>query len=205
MENMENANDELAKKDKEIEELKARINKLEELETLKYKLNAEEDIAFTSLSIPKLILQTGKIGDTEPEVFSEFGETKLIDYKTANEIVKRNMKFIKNGLIWIDDKFFIERENLTKLFKQIKNQKELEELATTQNRDSFEKEFSNLLKGQKQTITEMVQMQYVQGKHNSTIVDSINNILSKEEGKTIDLIKDMERFKALMKPSIAIK
>ena len=205
MENMENANDELAKKDREIEELKARINKLEELETLKYKLNAEEDIAFTSLSIPKLILQTGKIGDTEPEVFSEFGETKLIDYKTANEIVKRNMKFIKNGLIWIDDKFFIERENLTKLFKQIKNQKELEELATTQNRDSFEKEFSNLLKGQKQTITEMVQMQYVQGKHNSTIVDSINNILSKEEGKTIDLIKDMERFKALMKPTIAIK
>lgn len=205
MENMENANDELAKKDREIEELKARINKLEELETLKYKLNAEEDIAFTSLSIPKLILQTGKIGDTEPEVFSEFGETKLIDYKTANEIVKRNMKFIKNGLIWIDDKFFIERENLTKLFKQIKNQKELEELATTQNRDSFEKEFSNLLKGQKQTITEMVQMQYVQGKHNSTIVDSINNILSKEEGKTIDLIKDMERFKALMKPTIVIK
>lgn len=205
MENMENANDELAKKDREIEELKARINKLEELETLKYKLNAEEDIAFTSLSIPKLILQTGKIGDTEPEVFSEFGETKLIDYKTANEIVKRNMKFIKNGLIWIDDKFFIERENLTKLFKQIKNQKELEELATTQNRDSFEKEFSNLLKGQKQTITEMVQMQYVKGKHNSTIVDSINNILSKEEGKTIDLIKDMERFKALMKPTIAIK
>ena len=205
MENMENANDELAKKDREIEELKARINKLEELETLKYKLNAEEDIAFTSLSIPKLILQTGKIGDTEPEVFSEFGETKLIDYKTANEIVKRNMKFIKNGLIWIDDKFFIERENLTKLFKQIKNQKELEELATTQNRDSFEKEFSNLLKGQKQTITEMVQMQYVQGKHNSTIVDSINNILSKEEGKTIDLIKDMERFKALMQPTITIK
>ena len=58
---------------------------------------------------------------------------------------------------------------------------------------------------QKQTITEMVQMQYVKGKHNSTIVDSINNILSKEEGKTIDLIKDMERFKALMKPTIAIK
>ena len=205
MENMENANEELAKKDKEIEELKARLNKLEELETLKYKLNAEEDIAFTSLSIPKLILQTGKIGDTEPEIFSEFGETKLIDYKTANEIVKRNMKFIKNGLLWIDDKFFIERENLSKLFKQIKNQKELEELAATKNRDYFEKEFSNLLKGQKQTIAEMVQMQYVEGKHNSVIVDSINNILSKEEGKTIDLIKDMERFKALMQPTITIK
>lgn len=205
MENMENANEELAKKDKEIEELKARLNKLEELETLKYKLNTEEDIAFTSLSIPKLILQTGKVGDTEPEVFSEFGETKLIDYKTANEIVKRNMKFIKNGLLWIDDKFFIERENLSKLYKQIKNQKELEELATTKNRDYFEKEFLNLLKGQKQTIAEMVQMQYVEGKHCSTIVDSINNILSKEEGKTIDLIKDMERFKALMQPTVTIK
>lgn len=205
MENVKSDNELLAEKDKEIEELKAKLKKVEEFESLKYQVNEKEDICFISLSIPKLILQTGKIGDTEPEIFEEFGETKLVDYKTANEIVKRNMKFIKNGLVWIDDEFFIQRENLSKLFKTIKNREELEALATTKNRDYFEKEFSKLVKGQKQTVAELIQMQYEKGKHDPVIVDSVNNILSKEEGKTIDLIKEMERFKALMKPTIEVK
>lgn len=205
MENMQSDNKLLEEKDREIEELKAKLKKVEEFESLKYQVNEKEDICFISLSIPKLILQTGKIGDTEPEIFEEFGETKLVDYKTANEIVKRNMKFIKNGLVWIDDEFFIQRENLSKLFKTIKNREELEALATTKNRDYFEKEFSKLVKGQKQTVAELIQMQYEKGKHDPIIVDSVNNILSKEEGKTIDLIKEMERFKALMKPSIEVK
>lgn len=205
MENMQSDNKLLEEKDREIEELKAKLKKVEEFESLKYQVNEKEDICFISLSIPKLILQTGKIGDTEPEIFEEFGETKLVDYKTANEIVKRNMKFIKNGLVWIDDEFFIQRENLSKLFKTIKNREELEALATTKNRDYFEKEFYKLVKGQKQTVAELIQMQYEKGKHDPVIVDSVNNILSKEEGKTIDLIKEMERFKALMKPSIEVK
>lgn len=205
MENMQSDNKLLEEKDREIEELKAKLKKVEEFESLKYQVNEKEDICFISLSIPKLILQTGKIGDTEPEIFEEFGETKLVDYKTANEIVKRNMKFIKNGLVWIDDEFFIQRENLSKLFKTIKNREELEALATTKNRDYFEKEFYKLVKGQKQTVAELIQMQYEKGKHDPIIVDSVNNILSKEEGKTIDLIKEMERFKALMKPSIEVK
>lgn len=204
MENIKSDNQLLAEKDKEIEELKSKLKKIEDFESLKYKINEREDISFISLSIPKLILQTGKIGDTEPEIFEEFGETRLVDYKTANEIVKRNMKFIKNGLVWIDDEFFIERENLSKLFRTIKNRKELEELASTKNREYFEKEFSKLVKGQKQTVAEMIQMQYEKGKHNPIIIDSVNNILSKEEGRTVDLIKEMERFKALMKPSIEI-
>ena len=87
MENVKSDNELLIEKDREIEELRAKLKKVEEFETLKYQLNEKEDISFVSLSIPKLILQTGKIGDTEPEVFSEFGETKLIDYKTANEII----------------------------------------------------------------------------------------------------------------------
>lgn len=205
MENVKSDNELLAKKEKEIEELKAKLKKVEDFESLKYKVSEKEDIRFISLSIPKLILQTGKIGDTEPEVFEEFGETRLVDYKTANEIVKRNMKFIKNGLVWIDDEFFIERENLSKLFKTLKNREKLETLATTKNRDYFEKEFAKLVKGQKQTVAEMIQMQYEKGKHDTMIVDSINNILSKEEGKTIDLIKEMERFKSLMKPSVAVR
>lgn len=205
MENVKSDNELLIEKDREIEELRAKLKKVEEFETLKYQLNEKEDISFVSLSIPKLILQTGKIGDTEPEVFSEFGETKLIDYKTANEIVKRNMKFIKNGLVWIDDEIFVERENLTKLFKMLKNKEELEALATTKNRDYFEKEFSKLVKGQKQTVAEMIQMQYEKGKHDPVIIDSINNILSKEEGRTIDLIREIERFKELMKPTIEVK
>lgn len=205
MENIKSDNELLVEKDKEIEELKAKLKKVEEFENLKYQVNEKEDISFISLSIPKLILQTGKLGDTEPEVFEEFGETKLIDYKTANEIVKRNMKFIKNGLVWIDDEFFIARENLSKLFKTLKSREELEALATTKNRDYFEKEFSKLVKGQKQTIVELVQMQYEKGKHDPIIVDSINNILSKEEGKTVDLIKEIETFKELMKPTIEVK
>ncbi len=205
MENVKSENELLAEKDREIEELKARLKKIEDFESLKYQVNEKEDICFISLSIPKLSLQTGKMGDTEPEVFEEFGETKLIDYKTANEIVKRNMKFIKNGLVWIDDAFFIERENLSKLFKNIKKREELEALATTKNRDYFEKEFSSLVKGQKQTVAELIQMQYEKGKHDPVIVDSANNILSKEEGKTVDLIKELERFKALMQPRIEIK
>lgn len=205
MENIKSDNELLVEKDKEIEELKAKLKKVEEFENLKYQVNEKEDISFISLSIPKLILQTGKLGDTEPEIFEEFGETKLVDYKTANEIVKRNMKFIKNGLVWINDEFFIERENLSKLFKTLKSREELEALATTKNRDYFEKEFSKLVRGQKQTIAEMIQMQYEKGKHDPIIVDSINNILSKEEGKTVDLIKEIERFKELMKPSIEVK
>lgn len=205
MENVKSNNELLVQKDKEIEELKAKLKKVEEFESLKYQVSEKEDIRFISLSVPRLILQTGKIGDTEPEVFEEFGETKLIDYKTANEIVKRNMKFIKNGLVWIDDIFFIERENLSKLFKTLKNREKLEALATSKNRDYFEKEFSKLVKGQKQTVAEMIQMQYEKGKYDTMIVDSINNILSKEEGKTIDLIKEMERFKSLMKPSVAVR
>ncbi len=202
---MENDNKLLEQKDKEIEELKAKLKKVEEFESLKYQLNEKEDICFISLSIPKLILQTGKLGDTEPEIFSEFGESKLIDYKTANEVVKRNMKFIKNGLVWINDEFFIQRENLSKLFKTLKNKEELEALATTRNRDYFEKEFSKLVKGQKQTVAELIQTQYEKGKHDPVIIDSANNILSKEEGKTIDLIKEIERFKALMKPVTEVK
>lgn len=205
MENIKSENELLAEKDKEIEELKAKLKKIEEVESLKYQLNEKEDISFVSLSIPKLILQTGKMGDTEPEIFEEFGETKLIDYKTANEIVKRNMKFIKNGLVWIGDEIFLERENLSKIFKGIKNREELETLATTKNRDYFEKEFSSLVKGQKQTVAELIQMQYEKGKHDPVIVDSANNILSKEEGKTVDLIKEVERFKALMQPAIEVK
>ena len=205
MENEENDNQILAERDKEIEELKAKLKKVEEVETLKYQLNEKEDISFISLSIPKLILQTGKIGDTEPEIFDEFGDTKLVDYKTANEIVKRNMKFIKNGLVWVDDEVFIERENLSKLFKTLKNREELETLATSKNRDYFEKEFSKLVKGQKQTVAELIQMQYEKGKHDPIIVDSVNNILSKEEGRPIDLIKEMERFKTLMRPTIEVK
>lgn len=205
MENTKSDNELLAQKNKEIEELKAKLKKVENFESLKYQVSEKEDIRFISLSVPRLILQTGKIGDTEPEVFEEFGETRLVDYKTANEIVKRNMKFIKNGLVWIDDEFFIERENLSKLFKTLKNREELETLATTKNRDYFEKEFAKLVKGQKQTVAEMIQMQYEKGKHDTMIVDSINNILSKEEGKTIDLIKEMERFKSLMKPSVAVR
>ena len=115
------------------------------------------------------------------------------------------MKFIKNGLVWIDDEIFVERENLTKLFKMLKNKEELEALATTKNRDYFEKEFSKLVKGQKQTVAEMIQMQYEKGKHDPVIIDSINNILSKEEGRTIDLIREIERFKELMKPTIEVK
>ena len=103
MENIKSNNELLLEKDKEIEELRAKLKKIEEFDSLRYRINEKADISFISLSIPKLILQTGKIGDTEPEIFSEFGETKLVDYKTANEIVKRNMKFIKNGLVWIDD------------------------------------------------------------------------------------------------------
>lgn len=205
MGNVKSDNELLVEKDREIEELKAKLKKVEEFESMKYQLNEKEDISFVSLSIPKLILQTGKIGDTEPEIFSEFGETKLIDYKTANEIVKRNMKFIKNGLIWIDDEIFVERENLSKLFKTLKNREELEALATTKNRDYFEKEFSKLVKGQKQTVAELIQMQYEKGKHEPAIIDSINNILSKEEGKTVDLIKEIERFKSLMKPTIDLR
>lgn len=205
MEDIKSDNELLAEKDKEIEELKAKLKKVEEFENLKYQVNEKEDISFISLSIPKLILQTGKLGDTEPEIFEEFGETRLVDYKTANEIVKRNMKFIKNGLVWIDDEFFIERENLSKLFKILKSKEELEALATTKNRDYFEKEFSKLVKGQKQTVAEIIQMQYEKGKHDPIIVDSINNILSKEEGRTVDLIKEIETFKELMKPTIEVR
>lgn len=205
MENIKSDNELLAEKDKEIEELKSKLKKIEDFESLKYQVNEKEDISFVSLSIPKLILQTGKLGDTEPEIFEEFGETKLIDYKTANEIVKRNMKFIRNGLIWIGDEFFLERENLSKLFKGIKNREELEAIATTKNRDYFEKEFSKLVKGQKQTVAELIQMQYEKGKHDPIIIDSANNILSKEEGKTVDLIREVERFKALMQPVIEVK
>jgi len=205
MGNVKSNNELLAEKDKEIEELKAKIKKIEDFESLKYQVNEKDDISFVSLSIPKLILQTGKLGDTEPEIFEEFGETKLIDYKTANEIVKRNMKFIKNGLIWIGDEFFLERENLSKLFKGIKNREELEALATTKNRDYFEKEFSSLVKGQKQTVAELIQMQYEKGKHNSVIVDSANNILSKEEGRIVDLIGEVERYKTLMKPTVTVR
>lgn len=205
MENIKSDNELLAEKDKEIEELKAKLKRIEDFEALKYQANKREDIRFVSLSIPKLILQTGKIGDTEPEVFEEFGETKLVDYKVANEIVKRNMKFIKNGLVWIDDEIFLERENLSKLFKGIRKREELEALATTKNREHFEKEFSSLVKGQKQTVAELIQMQYEKGKYDPIIVDSANNILSKEEGKNVDLIKEIERFKALMKPAIEVK
>ena len=204
MENIRPTVELLAEKDRKIEELEAKLKRINEFESLKYELNEKDDICFVSLSIPKLILQTGRLGDTEPEIFEEFGETKLIDYKTANEIVKRNMKFIKNGLVWIDDDIFKERENLSKLFKQIKNLDELEELATTNNRDFFEKEFSNLVKGQKQTVAELIQMQYEKGEHNPIIVDSVNNILSKDEGKTIDLIREAERFKLLMKPIMEV-
>ena len=128
MENIKSNNELLLEKDKEIEELRAKLKKIEEFDSLRYRINEKADISFISLSIPKLILQTGKIGDTEPEIFSEFGETKLVDYKTANEIVKRNMKFIKNGLVWIDDELFLERENLSNLFKGIRNKEELEAL-----------------------------------------------------------------------------
>lgn len=205
MENIKSNNELLLEKDKEIEELRAKLKKIEEFDSLRYRINEKADISFISLSIPKLILQTGKIGDTEPEIFSEFGETKLVDYKTANEIVKRNMKFIKNGLVWIDDELFLERENLSNLFKGIRNKEDLEALASTKNRDYFEKEFSKLVKGQKQTVAEMIQIRYAEGKYDATIIDSINNILSKDEGRTIDLIKEMERFKALMQPTITVK
>lgn len=205
MENIKSNNELLLEKDKEIEELRAKLKKIEEFDSLRYRINEKADISFISLSIPKLILQTGKIGDTEPEIFSEFGETKLVDYKTANEIVKRNMKFIKNGLVWIDDELFLERENLSNLFKGIRNKEELEALASTKNRDYFEKEFSKLVKGQKQTVAEMIQIRYAEGKYDATIIDSINNILSKDEGRPIDLIKEMERFKALMQPTITVK
>lgn len=205
MENIKSNNELLLEKDKEIEELRAKLKKIEEFDSLRYRINEKADISFISLSIPKLILQTGKIGDTEPEIFSEFGETKLVDYKTANEIVKRNMKFIKNGLVWIDDELFLERENLSNLFKGIRNKEDLEALASTKNRDYFEKEFSKLVKGQKQTVAEMIQIRYAEGKYDATIIDSINNILSKDEGRPIDLIKEMERFKALMQPTITVK
>ena len=58
---------------------------------------------------------------------------------------------------------------------------------------------------QKQTVAEMIQIRYAEGKYDATIIDSINNILSKDEGRPIDLIKEMERFKALMQPTITVK
>ena len=51
----------------------------------------------------------------------------------------------------------------------------------------------------------MIQIRYAEGKYDATIIDSINNILSKDEGRPIDLIKEMERFKALMQPTITVK
>lgn len=134
------------------------------------------------------------MGDTEPEVFSKFGETRPVEYVTAKEIVRRNKTFLQKGYVWIEDEDFIKKEHLEEYLENVVSKKRLEEIAYSKDRDAFEKDFALIPEGQKQSVITIIHGQYKKNEHDLRIIGSINNMLN------IDLIKDIERFEELTKP-----
>ncbi len=157
--------------------------------------NEERDIPFISLNIGVLNLSTEGNGRGEVYTFKSFGEEKVIPESHAKQIVRKNSRFIKSGLVYIDDKEFIDKARLKTDYTKILSKDEILGLFN-KSKSEFEKIFTKISKEQKETIASLIADKLLNSQEvDMNIVKIINNELNiniDEEVANVKKLKNNE-------------
>lgn len=113
--------------------------------------DVDDTITFESLSLSPLYLSTEGNGKGDIYVFENFGDTQNIPLIDARELVRHNKSFIQNGLVYIKDENFIDKENLKKYYNKLIDANGIYNLLLCK-RQEFGSRFSKISRAQQETV-----------------------------------------------------
>lgn len=182
--------------EKKFEEMQKQIDMLTSLLGAKAlssnNIDSDTVIPFQSLSLSPLYLSTGGDGKGDIYTFTEFGEIQNISLLDAREIIRNNKSFVQEGLVYIDNKEFVVKENLKKYYDKIISADEMQNMLLCK-RAEFGKRFSKLTKAQANTICGLLFDKINKGKN---VDEEILFYISQYSG--IDLKAEAAKLKSLI-------
>lgn len=113
--------------------------------------SVDDVITFESVSLSPLYLSTDDGTNGVTYKFDNFGDTQNIPIADAREIVRHHKSFVQEGLVYIKDTDFIERENLQRYYNKVVDAESLSNMLLCK-RQEFGNRFSKLTKVQKETV-----------------------------------------------------
>lgn len=108
-------------------------------------------IAFESVSLSPLYLSTEANGKGDTYKFDNFGDIQNVPIADARELVRHNKSFIQEGLVYIRDEDFIEKENLKKYYDHITDVDGLNNMLLCK-RQEFGNRFQRLTRSQQEIV-----------------------------------------------------
>lgn len=168
-----------------MQELEAKIELLTKALSLQSNTSNNSDvdsyIEFESVSMSPVYLSTEGNGQGDIYEFSNFGDVQNIPIVDAREIIRHNKSFISEGVVYIKDENFINKENLKKHYDKIISANEMQNLLLCK-RQAFGDRYSKLTDTQKETVQNML---FDKVKNNKKVDDEVLYYIYQSSGKDI--------------------
>lgn len=149
-------------------------------------------IAFESVSLSPLYLSTEANGKGDTYKFDNFGDIQNVPIADARELVRHNKSFIQEGLVYIRDEDFIEKENLKKYYDHITDADGLNNMLLCE-RQEFGNRFQKLTGSQKEIVCGLL---FDKLKNKKKVDEEILFYIQQTLGKNIK--EEVENLKRLM-------